>query len=99
MVGPDDLRAPVAVAFTPPRDVRPGEAGTLVDSVADDRDVTATIVDLAVRNQLQITQTAPKQWTFTRRINTADQLTDYEERFLNRLFSAGNPGDHQGPAR
>lgn len=90
MVGPDAQQAPVAVAFTPPPDVRPGEAGTLVDSVADDRDITATIVDLAVRNQLQITQTAPKEWTFIRRFNTADQLTDYEERFLERLFSAGN---------
>jgi hypothetical protein len=89
-VGPDTQQAPVAVAFTPPKDVRPGEAGTLVDSVADDRDITATIVDLAVRSQLQITQTAAKEWTFIRRFNAEDQLADYEERFLERLFSAGN---------
>jgi Predicted membrane protein len=89
-VGLPTDQAPVAVAFTPPAGVRPGEAGTLVDSIADDRDITATIVDLAVRNQLQITQTAPKEWTFVRRFNPQDQLCDYEERFLDRLFSSGN---------
>jgi len=90
VVGADDGGAPVAVAFTPPADVRPGEAGTLLDSVADDRDVTATIVDLAVRDQLQITQTAPKEWTFVRRYNSGDQLANYEEELLERLFGGGN---------
>lgn len=89
-VGVDDGDAPVAVAFTPPKNVRPGEAGTLLDNVADDRDVTATIVDLAVRNHLQITQTAPKEWTFVRRYNAEDQLADYEEELLGRLFGGGN---------
>jgi len=89
-VGAADGDAPVAVAFTPPKEVRPGEAGTLLDNVADDRDVTATIVDLAVRNQIQITQTAPKEWTFVRRFNAEDQLADYEEELLDRLFAGSN---------
>ena len=32
----------------PPEDLRPGQAGTLLDGVANPRDVTATIADLAV---------------------------------------------------
>ena len=38
----------------PPEDVRPGQAGTLLDGVANPRDVTGTIVDLAVRGYLRI---------------------------------------------
>lgn len=54
-VGPrqDDV---VAVQFTPPSGLRPGELGTLVDEQADPHDVTATIIDLAVRGYLRIDQ-------------------------------------------
>ncbi|UFU04007.1 DUF2207 domain-containing protein [Ruania suaedae] len=47
-------RIPVAVQFTPPDGVTPGAAGTLLDEVAQPRDVSATIVDLAVRGYLRI---------------------------------------------
>lgn len=45
----------VAVQFSPPRDAAPGLVGTIVDGKAEMRDVTATIVDLAVRGFLKIT--------------------------------------------
>lgn len=54
-VGPRTT-APVAVRFTPPDGLRPGQMGTLVDEVADPHDVTATLVDLAVRGYLRIEQ-------------------------------------------
>lgn len=44
----------VAVAFSPPRGVRPGVLGTVVDGTVDSHDLTATIVDLAVRGHLTI---------------------------------------------
>ena len=44
----------IPVAFTPPQGLRPGLVGTIVDGSADARDVTATIVDLAVRGWLTI---------------------------------------------
>ncbi|WP_246059498.1 DUF2207 domain-containing protein [Herbidospora galbida] len=40
--------------FAPPDGVRPGQIGTLIDEQADVIDVTATIVDLAVRGYLRI---------------------------------------------
>jgi uncharacterized membrane protein YgcG len=42
------------VQFEPPPGLRPGQLGTLIDEKADPRDVTATIVDLAVRGYLRI---------------------------------------------
>jgi hypothetical protein len=47
-------REPVAVQFTPPRELRAGELGTLIDEKANVVDVTATIIDLAVRGYLRI---------------------------------------------
>jgi hypothetical protein len=46
--------------FTPPDGVRPGQIGTLIDEQADVVDVTATIVDLAVRGYLRIDE-QPRQ--------------------------------------
>ncbi|MBA3020816.1 DUF2207 domain-containing protein [Propionicimonas sp.] len=87
-VGFDNANAPVAVAFSPPRGARPGEIGTLMDATADDRDITATLVDLAVRNHLTIAQTGKKDFTFTLKQGT-DELAAYETRLISNLFSGG----------
>ncbi len=42
------------VEFAPPDGLRPGQIGTLVDFKANPLDVTATLVDLAVRGHLTI---------------------------------------------
>ncbi len=47
--GRDPRIGPVAVQYAPPEGMSPAEAGTLVDEDAAMRDITATIVDLAVR--------------------------------------------------
>ena len=53
-VGRDPRRLPVAVRYEPPDTLSPAEAGTLMDYSADMRDITATLVDLAVRGHLRI---------------------------------------------
>jgi uncharacterized membrane protein YgcG len=53
-VGRDPRRLPVAVQYEPPGGLTPAEAGTLMDESADMRDITATLVDLAVRGHLKI---------------------------------------------
>jgi Predicted membrane protein (DUF2207) C-terminal domain/Predicted membrane protein (DUF2207) N-terminal domain len=53
-VGRDPQRLPVAVQYEPGDGLTPAEAGTLMDDSADMRDITATIVDLAVRGYLRI---------------------------------------------
>ena len=52
--GRDPRVVPVAVQYTPPVGMTPAEAGALVDDEAAMRDITATIVDLAVRGYLTI---------------------------------------------
>jgi uncharacterized membrane protein len=52
--GRDPRVGPVAVQYAPPEGMSPAEAGTLVDEDAAMRDITATIVDLAVRGYIVI---------------------------------------------
>ncbi|HEX3377475.1 MAG TPA: DUF2207 domain-containing protein, partial [Candidatus Acidoferrales bacterium] len=52
--GRDPRVGSVAVQYEPPDGLTPAEAGTLVDEQAAMRDITATIVDLAVRGYIVI---------------------------------------------
>jgi len=52
--GKDPELRPVAPAYAPPKGMRPAEVGTLIDNRPDMRDITASIVDLAVRGYLRI---------------------------------------------
>ena len=54
-VGKDpDPGMSVAPQYEPPKGLTPAEAGTLIDDSTDPRDITSTIVDLAVRGYLKI---------------------------------------------
>ena len=82
------------VEFVPPDGVRPGLMGTLVDEAANTLDVTATIVDLAVRGYLRIDEIPKKgwfgkpDWTLTK-LKEGDDLRKYERSLLNGLFEDG----------
>ncbi|MEU8251303.1 DUF2207 domain-containing protein [Nonomuraea sp. NPDC048916] len=78
--------------FSPPDGVRPGQIGTLVDEQADVVDVTATIVDLAVRGYLRIDE-QPRQaydapdWMLVRLPNApAGSLLPYEKALYDAIF-------------
>ncbi|SET64678.1 DUF2207 domain-containing protein [Nonomuraea wenchangensis] len=78
--------------FSPPDGVRPGQIGTLVDEQADVVDVTATIVDLAVRGYLRIDE-QPRQtydapdWLLVRLPTApADALLPYEKALHDAIF-------------
>jgi uncharacterized membrane protein len=55
--GRDPRQQAIAVQYEPPDKLTPGECGTLVDNEAAMRDITATLVDLAVKGFLTIEQT------------------------------------------
>jgi hypothetical protein len=87
------------VEYAPPEELRPGQVGTLVDEAANPLDVTATIVDLAVRGYLRIEE-IPKRWLLGKtdwrlvKLKEADdQLLGYERLLFNGLFSAGDLED------
>lgn len=54
--GKDPRLRPIAAKYEPPDRLTPAEVGTLVDESPDTRDLTATLVDLAVRGYLRITE-------------------------------------------
>lgn len=84
------------VEYTPPENLRPAELGVLMDERAHTHDVVATIVDLAGRGFLTITE-VPKKWLFGKTdyiLNKKDksdsQLLGYEKMLLDELFKTGN---------
>jgi uncharacterized protein (TIGR04222 family) len=86
----------VPVEFEPPDKLRPGELGTLVDAAANPLDVTATIVDLAVRGYLRIEE-VPKEgwfgkadWNLVQTRQPDDKLQPYERTLLNGIFTSGS---------
>ena len=82
---------PVVVEFDPPQNLRPAQLGLILDESADTKDVTATIVDLAVRGFLTITDVPEilgrHDWLLTRKQADTSSLLPYERTLLDGLFS------------
>ncbi|MBI2765964.1 MAG: DUF2207 domain-containing protein [Chloroflexi bacterium] len=84
-------RTDVVVEFLPPDDLRPAEMGVILDERADTLDVTATIVDLAVRGYIHITE-IPKQGVFGKKdwelakLKEPDGLLPFEGNLFRALF-------------
>ncbi|MCW2900344.1 MAG: hypothetical protein JWO67_2609 [Streptosporangiaceae bacterium] len=74
------------MSFEPPDGVRPGQIGTLIDEQADVIDVTATIVDLAVRGYLLVEEDS-RDWTLRKLKRPADDLLPYERTLFDALFN------------
>ena len=87
----------VAVQFTPPAGVQPGMVGTILDEEVNLVDVTATLVDLAVRGHLTIARDdqgvfRADDWVLSRTTPRAGgpALSAYEQLLLDSVFSAGD---------
>lgn len=84
----------VPVRFRPPDGLRPAQLGVIVDERVDPVEVSATIVDLAVRGYLTIREEETRrlfrsrsEWQLTRRPDPeGDELRPYEQRLLDGLF-------------
>lgn len=92
---PISMGGEMPLEFEPPDGIRPGQVGTLIDEVANPLDVTATVVDLAVRKYLVIEE-IPKQgwlgkpdWKLTKLKDADNGLLTYEKVLLNGLFEDG----------
>lgn len=77
-------------------DIRPGHVGTVADERVDPIDVTASLVDLAVRGHLLITELpreadfARTDWDLTRTSAAADGLRPFEQLLLDGVAPAGS---------
>jgi len=76
------------VEFQVDNKIRPGHVGTVVDEHVDPVDITATVLDLAVRGHLQIIemkpQKGPADWTF-KRLASADEMRPFEKTLLDGI--------------
>lgn len=82
----------IVVEFTPPEKLRPAEIGVLMDERADTKDIVSTIIDLAGRGYLTITE-VQKKWIFgetdyilDKKNKEATDLRGYEKKLLEELF-------------
>ena len=90
---------PVAVQFSPPEGVRPGLVGTIIDEQANTIDVSATVIDLAVRGYLRIEEVESGRlfkrtdWQLTKLVppERAEALLPFEETLLTGIFADSNP--------
>ena len=86
---------PGEASFKLLEDVRPGEIGTLLDERIDPVDITSSLLDLAVRGHLLITELEPAglhspiDWKLTRRASV-DRLRPFEETILGAIGSEGD---------
>ncbi|MFJ8913602.1 DUF2207 family protein [Amycolatopsis sp. NPDC102389] len=88
LTGKDDR-----AAFASPDGVLPGQVGTVLSGRADAVDLAATVVDLAVRNYLWVSEEPgePATWRLVRRNPPDEQLTTYERAVFDLLL----PGDRE----
>ena len=100
MDGGPEVRAPLheaetPVEFEPPDGLRPGQLGTLIDFEANPLDVTATIIDLAVRGYLKIEELdkawyeRKHDWKLTK-VDNPGELHHYERTLYDGLFKDGD---------
>jgi hypothetical protein len=96
--GRDPELAPVQTHYEPPDGMSPAELGTLVDGTPDMRDLTSTLVDLAVRGYLRIDVTedegffglfSGKDYLFTLKKPRTEwqKLKPHESSMLAAMFS------------
>jgi len=83
------------VEFEPPEGLRPGELGTLIDFDAGTLDVTATIIDLAVRGYLKIEEVEKEWYQFKHdwmltKLEKDEPLRQYERSLYEGLFTSGD---------
>ncbi len=105
--GRDPQARTIAVQYEPPQGLGPAEVGTLVDHQAGMHDITATLVDLAVRGFLHIEEVKTKTLAVFSRTEYVFHLkkpeaawgglTAHEQRYLRALFryvpSDASPGE------
>jgi uncharacterized protein (TIGR04222 family) len=94
--GRDPRLRPIVPRYEPPDGLSPAETGTLVDNRADLRDITSTLVDLAVRGFLVIEERdsegllglwSSKDFTLRRQKDQPGDLKPHERAVLHGIFS------------
>ncbi|HLL81880.1 MAG TPA: DUF2207 domain-containing protein [Longimicrobium sp.] len=102
--GRDPREESIVVQYEPPASLTPAEAGTLIDHTAEMRDITATLVDMAVRGYIGIEERTEKtmmglftstDFVFYRRRSRKkwSELAEHEQLYLTALFEHATHSD------
>jgi uncharacterized membrane protein YgcG len=84
----------IVVNYEPPDGLGPAEVGTLIDERVDLRDITASIIDLAVRGYLKITEVGTKSWFSSKvdyqftRLKQPTDLKPFEKKLWDSIFGS-----------
>jgi hypothetical protein len=99
--GKDPAIGTVVTQYEPPAGMTPAEVGTVVDMSVDDRDIAATLVDLAVRGHIRIHETESAKilgltlgtgsYSIERLLPPAEyaKLAEHERLMMTGLFESG----------
>src|SRR5437667_1785382 len=84
----------VVPEYRPPDNLRPAQLGLILDEIADTKDLTATIVDMAVRGYLVIKGVKDNKhdWELVPAKDDTRDLLPYEEKILHGLFDGSKSG-------
>ena len=85
------IKRSIMVEYEPPDNLKPAEIGTLVDEYADDRDIVATIIDLAIRGYLKIKPLGNKDVEIEI-LREGDDLEGYEKEIFEAIKESAEDG-------
>lgn len=95
--GRDPEVGTVRARYEPPEGMRPAAAGILLDHKLHPRDLTATLVDLAVRGWIEIGEADEEHELFTLRLLRGEgewgELDPHEREVMEGLFALGEAGE------
>lgn len=83
----------IIAQYEPPDGLKPAEVGLLLDNKAEMKEITATLIDLAIRRYIKIDQIKPKTWyakaqyRFSLLKSELTGLENYEINLVNAIFS------------
>lgn len=88
-------RGTIIAEYDAPDNLMPAEVGTIIDEKANDKDVSAEIISLAVRGYLKITRTETPgliskfaDYTFDRLKDDETRLAEFDRKIMHGLFPA-----------
>ena len=82
----------IVVNYEAPDGLTPAEVGTLVDEKVDMRDISASIIDLAVRGYLKIEEVKSSSWFSSGsdyrfiKLKGPEGLKSFEQKLFNKIF-------------
>jgi len=100
---PSTGRTAIMPLYEAPDGLKPTEVGTIIDESVDIRDITAAIIDLAVRGYLKIIETKDKALFFNvtnykfkllkKDYSSDSSLQDFEKKILDAVFDFDDERD------